>query len=47
MKKTYVTPETELDFMLTQDVITYSFEEQYNDVIDPFKNDLDDWNIKK
>ena len=47
MKKTYITPETELIFMLSQDIITYSFEEEYEIEKDPHKKDLDGWNILK
>ena len=47
MKKTYITPESELIFMFSQDIITYSFEEEFGVDKDPHKKDLDNWNIIK
>ena len=47
MKKKYVTPETELHFILTQDIMVFSFNEMYGAEEDPFENDLDNWDIQK
>lgn len=41
MKKTYVTPETELHFILTQDIMAFSFNPIYTDDVDPYKEDID------
>lgn len=46
MKKTYVTPETELHFILTQDIMVFSFNDMYDKEVDPYEKDLDEWEIK-
>lgn len=49
MKKKYITPETELRFILTQDIMVFSFE--FDAIVgdnenDPYQEDLDNWDIQ-
>ena len=48
MKKKYVTPETELHFILTQDIMAFSFEFSaiFGDDVDPYVDDDNNWDIK-
>ena len=50
MKKKYITPETELQFILTQDIMVFSFE--FDAIVgdkdnDPCETDLENWDIQK